>query len=280
VTTAHTPSRNCYLRGCRQAGCIEASTRYTKRLRLEHQRGQYRMTDAAQTRHHIERLMAANWTQRQIAQASGVEAASIHQLYVGAQQKTATWRAAAILAIEITPPPADPHHVDATGTRRRLQALRVIGHRRYDLAAALGITADRVKHITNGNTRRVTTAEATAIARLYRNLSAVPGPSKQTASIARNKGWHSPLAWDDIDNPNCQPEQAAPYRPADMYKRDPDRTREIEHLYLLGESPQQIAKQLGGNEKYIGDQLQVILRERAQRAEQEKAAKAGLEAAA
>jgi len=280
TTADHTPSRNCYLRGCRQQACIDASTRYTKRLRVEHQRGQYRMTDATQTRQHIERLMTAGWTQRQIAHASGVESASIHQIYTGHQEKTATWRAAAILNVPITQPPANPRRVNATGTRRRLQALRVIGHRRYDLAASLGITADRIKHITNGHTKHVTPAEATAVARLYRRLSTVPGPSQQTATIARNKGWHGPLDWDDIDDPNCKPEKAAPYKPADKYKRDNDRTREIEHLYLLGESVPFIAKQLGGNEKYIGDQLTEIIRKREKRAQQERAATAALEAAA
>lgn len=208
MTTDHTPSRNCYLRGCRQPGCVDASTRYTKRLRMEHGRGQYRMTDATPARRHIERLMAAGWTQRQIAQASGVEAASIHQMYVGAQEKTANWRAAAILAVEITPPPANPHRVDAIGARRRLQALRVIGHRRYDLAASLGITADRVKHITNGSTRCVSTAEAAAVARLYRRLSTIPGPSKQTAAVARSNGWSPVGAWDDdtIDDPQAFPD--------------------------------------------------------------------------
>lgn len=287
MTTAadHTPSRNCYLRGCRQQACIDASTRYTKRLRLEHQRGQYRMTDATQARHHVERLIAAGWTQVQISEASGVPSANVHKLYVGPQAQIANWRAAAILAVEITPPPADNRHVDATGSRRRLQALRVLGHRRYDLAARLGTTPDRVKHITNGNTRRVEPAEAAAIARLYRSLSTVPGPSKQTASVARNKGWLGPLSWEDIEDPDCRPEAAKPYSAAPKYERDPDRIREIEHLYLLGESPEQIAKQLDGNEKYIRDQLGEILRRRAEKAEQERAereraVKAGMERAA
>jgi hypothetical protein len=175
---------------------------------MEHERGQYRMTDATQTRHHIERLTAAGWTQVQISEASGVPSANIHKLYVGAQQKIAKWRAAAILAVESAPPPASPDRVDPTGSRRRLQALRVLGHRRYDLAAELNATPDRIKHITSGWTRWVTPQEAAAIARLYRRLSVIPGPCKQTATIARNKGWHGPLAWDDIDDPACQPETA------------------------------------------------------------------------
>jgi hypothetical protein len=280
TTTDHTPSRNCYLRGCRQPGCVRASTRYTKRLRLEHQRGQYRMTDATEARLHVERLMAADWTQVQIAEASGVPSANIHKLYVGPQQKIANWRAAAILAVPIGPAPADTRRIDATGSRHRLRALRVIGHRRYDLADQLGITADRVKHITRGATRYVTPQEAAAIARLYRKLSTVAGPSQQTATAARNKGWHGPLAWDDIDDPNCRPEKLPDYKPVAENGRDSTRKAEIEHLYLLGESVASIAKQLGANEKYTSDQLTAVIREREKRAQQERAASKQLEVAA
>jgi len=251
TTADHTASRNCYLRGCRQPACVEVATRYTKQLRVEHARGQYRLTGATQTRHHIERLMAAGWTQKQIAQVTGVESASIHQIYVGHQEKTANWRAAAILAVPITSPPADPHHVDATGTRRRLQALRVIGHRRYDLAAALGMTDDRVKHITNGKTRRVPKHEADAIARLYRRLSTIPGPSQQTATIARDKGWHGPLDWEAIDDPACQPEtghRSRARRGSRMAVVDNER---IAELTAAGRTAQQIADELGCHKRTV-----------------------------
>ncbi|GGV91853.1 hypothetical protein [Streptomyces massasporeus] len=250
--TNHPPSRNCYLRGCRQKGCIDASTRYTKRLRLEHQRGQYRMTDATQTRHHIERLMAGGWTQKQIADASGVEAASIHQIYVGNQEKTANWRAAAILAVEIAPPPPDRRRIDITGSRRRLQALRVLGHRRYDLAAELDMTPDRIKHITSGHTLWVTPAEAATIARLYRRLSTIPGPSQQTATLARNKGWHGPLAWDDIDDPAAKPETGGRDDSSASRRRivraDPAR---VARLTAQGLSAGQIAQEIGCHKRSV-----------------------------
>lgn len=250
TTAVHTPSRNCYLRGCRLPDCILVSTRYTKQLRLEHQRGQYRMTDATQARHHVERLMAAEWTQVQIAEASGVPSANIHKLYVGAQKRIANWRAAAILSVEIGPPPADLRRVDATGSRRRLQALRVIGHRRYDLAERLNMTPDRVKHITSGDTRWVTPQEATAITRLYRRLSTVPGPSKQTAGVARNRGWHGPLAWDDIDDPAAKPETKGRTKGHRRHKAviDPQR---VAHLTAIGRSAEQIATEIGCHKRSV-----------------------------
>lgn len=253
MTTAavHSPSRNCYLNGCREPDCIRESTRYTKQLRLEHQRGQYRMTDAGPARQHIARLMTAGWTQRQIAQASGVVAPSIHQIFVGAQARTANWRAAAILAVTATAPPANDRRIDITGSRRRLQALRVMGHRRYDLAAQLNITPDRVKHITSGHTRWVSPAEAGAIARLYRYLSVTPGLSQQTATLARNKGWHGPLAWDDIDDPKCKPESVRKHRAKNGVRKvyaDPARVAE---LTKAGRTAQQIADELGCHKRTV-----------------------------
>jgi DNA-binding CsgD family transcriptional regulator len=253
TTAAHTPDRNCYMRGCRKPDCRRIATRYRKQLRIEHERGQRRLHDATQTRAHIQRLTTAGWTQVQIADAAGILSASIHKLHVGAQTRLTDWRAAAILAIEIGPPPADISRADATGSRRRLQALRVLGHRRYDLAARLNITPDRIKHITSGSTQKVSVEEAAAIARLYRQLCTVLGPSKQTATIARNEGWHGPLAWDDIDNPACEPEtEHRPSRATNGARRkvhaDPAR---VAHLTAVGKSAEQIARELGCHKRTV-----------------------------
>jgi hypothetical protein len=250
TTTVHTPSRNCYLRGCRQPACVLVATRYTKQLRLEHQRGQYRMTDATQARHHIERLMAVGWTQVQISEASTVPSANIHKLYTGDQKRIANWRAAAILAVEIAPPPANPHRVDATGSRRRLQALRVIGHRRYDLAARLNMTPDRIKHITSGGTRWVTPQEAAAIARLYRTLSTIAGPSQQSATVAKNLGWHGPLAWDDIDDPAAKPETKGRTNIHRRHKAVIDLAR-VARLTATGKTAKEIADELGCHKRSV-----------------------------
>jgi hypothetical protein len=251
VTTDHAPSRNCYLRGCRKPGCVLASTRYTKQLRLEHQRGQYRMTDATEARHHIAQLVAARWSQVQISDACGVPSANIHKLYVGAQKQIANWRAAAILSVEIGPAPANLSRLDVTGSRRRLQALRVLGHRRYDLAAELDTTPDRVKHITSGHTRWVNPQEAAAIARLYRRLSTVPGPCKQTAGIARNKGWYGPLAWDNIDDPAAKPEGARKSRARAGSKRVVADVSHVAALTAAGRSAEQIAAEIGCHKRTV-----------------------------
>jgi hypothetical protein len=276
--TAHTPSRACYQRGCRLPECVRANGRYEKALNLEHARGHRRQIDAQQTRVHIERLRAADWSNPAIAQAAGVARSTIDSLTKG-QREVRSWVALAILSIPVGPPPA-PSGIDATGSIRRLRALAVLGHPFRTVAAIVGCSNDKLERIANGWFDTINPGTAAGITRAYKRLCSVPGTSPHSRSRAERRGWHGPLAWDDIDDPNCQPEQAAPYEAVSKYERDPDKTAEIEHLYLLGESLEQIAKQLGGNEKYIRDQLGAILRRRAQRAEQERAVKAGLERAA
>lgn len=282
MTTAdHTPSRGCYQRGCQTDACTNENYRYMSRLRLEHHRGQRRRTDATQTRHHIERLLAAGWTQAQIARAADLAHHLISDVRHG-QQTISTNTARAILSVPIGTPPADTRDVNATGTMRRLRALVAIGWPIDQLAPILGIFPTALGNIARGALANVRATTADTIALHYQHLIRRPGPSNRGRILARKKGWHGPAAWDGaaIDDPNAKPETSKPYKPADKYGRDPDRTREIEHLYLLNESPQQIAKQLGGNEKYIRDQLAAVIAKRAKRAEKEKTAKAGLGAAA
>ncbi|WP_217235418.1 hypothetical protein [Streptomyces sp. AC555_RSS877] len=268
MTTAdHTPSRGCYQRGCRTEACSNENYRYMSRLRLEHHRGQRRRTDATQTRHHIERLLAAGWTQAQIARAAGLAHHLISDVRRG-KQIISNNTAYAVLSVPIGTPPADTRDVNATGTMRRLRALVAIGWPIDQLAPQLGIFPTALGNITRGELANVRATTADTVALHYQHLIRRPGPSNRSRILARKKGWHGPAAWDDnIDDPNAQPEECAPFEAAPKYERDPDRKREIEHLYLLGESPEQIAKRLGGNEKYIGDQLGAVLRERAARAE-------------
>ncbi|MGW2048639.1 hypothetical protein ACWCPF_26160 [Streptomyces sp. NPDC001858] len=281
MTTAHEPSRWCHLQGCDSPECALASYRYMSALRLDHSRGIRRLRDAAPVLEHIQRLIANDWLVRQISAGSGVSQSAIRYVLYG-QPTISRARAAAILSIPIGPAPVDHGTVDATGSIRRLRALACLGHTLDEIGAETGMNRHRLGRIITGKHAELDAPTARAITTAYRRLSAFRSDNPHTIRRARVQGWHGPLAWDDIDDPACQPEQAAPYEAAPKYERDPDKAAEIEHLYLLGESPEQIAKQLGGNKKYIGDQLSAILRRRevAARIEREKAMRARLGAAA
>lgn len=279
--TDHNPSRNCYLRGCRLPECERENYVYAKQLKIEHNRGERRRQDVAEVRSHIEQLLANKWWLAEIARVSGVPRSNLQKI-VTMSQVTHRDNVRAILAVPVVPILRTPlgDRIHALGSARRLRALAWLGHPWKDVGAIAGMTQDRLSAIACGNVDVIRPEEAPKIAAAFRRLSIKPGRMKQIATAARNKGWHGPLDWDDIDDPACQPEEAAPYEAVPKYERDPDKTREIEHLYLLGESPEQIAKRFDGNEKYIRDQLGAIKRQRAARAEKERAVKAGLGRAA
>lgn len=99
--------------------------------------------------------------------------------------------------------------IDATGTRRRIQALMVLGWPlRTIMADKLGYSPKSYPHRL-ATAPRVTPGLAKRVAALYDELSMTPGPSKRTRNRALQAGFLPPLAWDDdrIDDPTYQPTQ-------------------------------------------------------------------------
>lgn len=275
MTTAadHTPSRACYLRGCRLPACRQANYRYGKKLAAEHIRGNRRLHDTTQVRTHLELLLSNNWWQAEIGRVSGVSRSTISLILLGELPRTNRRIALAILSIPAVPLLRNEQgdRVDATGSIRRLRALAVLGHNWVVVGTRTGMTPDRLSWIARGKSDLVRPEEAQRIAAAYRDLSTVPGRMKQIATGARNKGWHGPLAWDAIDDPASQPEIRGL---TNEHRRrrsviDPQR---VARLTLLGRTNEQIADELGCHER-------TVTRAR-KRAEQEQTAKAGLEAAA
>lgn len=109
--------------------------------------------------------------------------------------------------------------VDATGSRRRLQALVALGWPIH-LEDRLSPHARR---LTYSGQRTVHADTAAAVRALYDELSMTPGPSSRSRQRAARKGWPVPLAWSDdsIDDPNA--------RPAD-WRRSDDQRRPMEHV--------------------------------------------------
>lgn len=97
--------------------------------------------------------------------------------------------------------------LDATGTRRRIQALWAIAHPSTSIAAAAG-PGYTAKHVCQISKRPlVTIATHEAVRRAYRTLAGVPGVSVRTRRRALASGYPGPSAWDDdeIDDPAVGP---------------------------------------------------------------------------
>lgn len=250
MTTAAPPQhgeRRCYLRGCRLPECETANYRYMSKLRLDVARGQRRLIDATQTITHTERLIANGWTHTQIASAAGVADRTVGELFKRTTVYTAT--AQAILSIHIGPPPTPRRNIDATGTRRRVQALVAIGWPVKQLAERVGLNVIALGHIANGDLEQVRATTASTVARHYRHLSCIPGTSVRARNLARKKGWHGPLAWDAIDDPACEPE----FDPHADKRGRPAKVDDARVLHLTDEglTTEQIAWELGCHERTV-----------------------------
>lgn len=108
--------------------------------------------------------------------------------------------------------------IDATGTRRRLQALNTIGWSLNDLGQRIGIHGNGLGFVIRRR-KWVTPETAQKIKALYNELEMIPAPPDNhmvygkgnpvstVKSRARNKGWIPPLCWEEetIDNPYALP---------------------------------------------------------------------------
>lgn len=254
ATDTHTPSRACYLRGCRAPECELANYRYSKQLRHEHQRGERRLHDVTQVRAHIEQLLANKWWQAEIARVAGVPSSNVTKILAG-QRHTSKRDALAILSIPIAPPlrNAQGDRADATGSTRRLRALAWLGHSWVDISNYTDMTQDRLSYIACGHADVVRPEEAQKIAAAYRVLATRSGRMKQIATAARNKGWHGPLAWDRIDDPDSKPEtehRASRARASSKPKVYADVAR-VAELTAAGKTAREIADELGCHKRTV-----------------------------
>lgn len=251
VTNRH-GTRACYLAGCRRPECDTANYRYMSRLRLDHERGRPRRVPADACRAHIHALLDAGWLQAQVATAARVDHTQISHIVTGGQPNVARATEQRILAVPLGPPPRS-RDVDATGTRRRLQALVAIGHPMAHLAREVGVSVDAIGRIARGEKTQVRATTADTVAAVYRHLSLRPGPSPRARTIAARHGWHSPLAWDTdtINDPSAAPDLDLDARQTRYSTHEI--LEEIAHLDALGESDEEIARQLGKTVDRIRD---------------------------
>ena len=198
--------------GCRCAPCCganRAAAAQRDRLILY---GQWRpYADAARARRHARALGAAGIGWRRLGELAGVSSGAMSKLlYGGPGSRPPSRRIRAeteqkILAVRPGPESLSGGAlVDATGARRRLQALVAAGYSQAALAARLGQLRS---NFTGTMTRHhVTAATARAVTALYDELWDVrPDESTHRARIsasrARNyaaaRDWPVPMAWDE-----------------------------------------------------------------------------------
>ncbi|WP_405964788.1 hypothetical protein OG713_34630 [Streptomyces sp. NBC_00723] len=235
-----------YRPACDCQPCRATRLRVKKRNTVNRQLGRPGLIDATPARRKLEQLQRTmSW--EQISAATGCDDCNLRQIVDGARTQIRRGTLARILGVQLESP-APGKYLDATGTRRRIEALRAIGWSARALADASGAGETSIERICLGQpTVRATVAAriATAYMKLHRSPPAPSRSATRARNYAISNGWAPPGAWDDdtIDDPNAQPEFG---RELNFHERAELRREEIIHFAWHGDTPEQILARLNG----------------------------------
>ena len=248
----------CYvLDKCRCTSCVTANRTYESDRRRQRAYGNQSYVDAAPARAHVEALQAAGLGWKRVAGMAGLNTSVVWALIYGKpdrgmapSKRIRPKTAEAILAVPM-PTVHDLGHgalIDATGTRRRLQALITLGWSVQRLADTHGIDRQALDNALTSDHVRVKTA--VAVRTMYADQSMTGPPvsnrwertaASRSRARAASAGWVPPLGWDDtdLDNPAATPATV---------ERDGVRGFDLdEWIYLVthGEHPARAATRCG-----------------------------------
>lgn len=199
-----------YREPCKCETCHKASRRARKQYNVNRQLGRPALVDATPAREHLKAL-ARTMTWGQIAEDSGFGARTLQ--FIAEGRRTQIRRSTCEQILTVTPRNSAPgKYLDATGFRRRLQALRAIGYSAARLAQAANTAEARIQLVCNGGQPTVRYTLAEKILKVYSDLSQTPAPAGRSATRtmrhAAANSWAPPAAWDDdaIDNPQAVPD--------------------------------------------------------------------------
>ncbi|MEU2924156.1 hypothetical protein ABZ636_03715 [Streptomyces sp. NPDC007251] len=191
---------------CRCRTCINGWTRAGQKRLLGRLEGRPASVPAKPVTSHLNMLLAANMTHQQIAGVSGVDVSTVRAHAAGRFPNIHRTTAEKLLAVRPLRRPTTGW-VPALGAIRRCRALYTLGHGPKAIAAANpDLQLRTVEYIVRGKRIYITAACHNAVSDAYRALCQTTGPSDQVRQRAAKEGWHGPLAWDDIDDPNEQPD--------------------------------------------------------------------------
>lgn len=143
---------------------------------------------------------SAEW----VASATGIPFGTIwHATHDAANDLPHIANARAILAADIAT--ATSGKRTAHGVTRRLQALAALGWAGKDIRAASGLPLPTISGYQAGERALTTATTWHRVMDAWEELSGRRGSSTRTLNRAAAKGWASPAAWDDIDDPQERP---------------------------------------------------------------------------
>jgi transcriptional regulator with XRE-family HTH domain len=245
--------------GCRCEQCRAVVRVYSNQRNRLKAYGQWQpYVDAEPARQHVKALMAYGIGWMRIADLAGVPRGSVSRLLYGAtnpprppSHRIRPETEQKLLAVTATPENRGATTgVDATGTRRRLQALVAVGWSIRRMAVRLGMEHATLSTVANGSRTTVYASTAQAVAALYDDLWNQQPPQatkNERVSVVKAKRqaqrlrWAPPGAWDDdeIDNPDARPNLGTKSKRGDAMVEDSD------WLIAHGDTLEQAAERLG-----------------------------------
>lgn len=205
-----------------------AHARWAARRRKQIYLGQWQpFVPAEPVRAHLRKIQATGMPLRAVSEATGLPLTALRYLLWGDVQHgpgEQVRRETAEGVLAYWPTLADfPDHarIDPTGTRRRVEALEMLGFGRMAMADEVGMPKASFSRALRAD--RITAQVARAVMALYdgwwnqtpESHGVLPWVADRTRRSAKARGFVGPLAWDDntIDDPAAVPQTDA--QPAD-----------------------------------------------------------------
>lgn len=199
---------------CKCTPCVTKHRAERKRLKVNRQLGRSSLIDVTPARERLTQLhQDMSWSA--LAKATRSDSSNLMAIYRGDRKEITRTTHNKIMSVPLPSTKIGTYCIDATGTRRRIQALQVTGRALATIAEAAQTTTWRLHLIADGHQSTVSPAIAERVAAAYRQLTCRPVEFNRFTNRTRNnaaaKGWHGPAAWDDdIDDPTAQPELDEP----------------------------------------------------------------------
>jgi hypothetical protein len=210
---------------CKRPECLARDRDYMRnRYRLLAYGRWQPYTDAEPVRAHVRMLMSHDIGLQRVRALAGIPNGTMSKLLYGdgtrglaPSKRVRTQTADKILAVKPSLDAVAPSaHVDATGTRRRLQALVAVGWPQINLARLAGVDKLTLNDQVNETVPTAYGSTARAVRDLYNQLWNVDPAThgiarrwiEQARALAAANGWAPPAAWDDdyIDSPAAAPD--------------------------------------------------------------------------
>ena len=163
----------------------------------------------APVRAHVDTLLASGMTTGDVALAAGLSISTIRRLY--RQPVVLGVTAQLLMKVTVRPARLRAGLIPAVGTVRRLRALAALGWSFPQLAPQLRVSSQRLAQLAQRAEGGAVAAEThERVSALFEELSATPGSSTKARRHAARLGWFPPHVWDDIDDPDAEPDFGSP----------------------------------------------------------------------